>query len=71
MGSKDAELKEIDDELDRLERIPGTIIEAGQRLVNVGFRVMIRDICEFNDIKEGDIVTIYIKKTNINKRKHD
>lgn len=37
-------------------------INCGERRVQAGFRVTIRDICKRNDIKEGDVVDVYIVK---------
>ena len=70
-SKEDTGIEAIDTELDTLESIPAKIIEGGQRMIQTGFKISIRDVCEFNKIKEGDIVTIYIKKTNIKKKKHD
>lgn len=38
------------------------VIECGERTVQKNYRVAIRDICENNYIKEGDIIIIYVKK---------
>jgi hypothetical protein len=38
------------------------VIECGQRKVQRDFRVSLRDICENNNIVEGDIIIVYIKK---------
>lgn len=40
------------------------LINCGQRKVQKDFRVVIRDVCLFNDIKEGDIIEVFIKKTD-------
>lgn len=45
------------------------VIECGQRKVQTLYRVSLRDICENNEIEVGDIVTIYIKKTNLKSKK--
>ncbi len=45
------------------------VIEAGQRKVQRDYRISIRDICENNNIEEGDIVIIYVKKSKIEKCK--
>lgn len=37
-------------------------INCGERNVQKGFRLAIRDICERYDIKEGESVELYIKK---------
>lgn len=38
------------------------VIECGERTVQKNYRVAMRDICENNYIKEGDIIIIYVKK---------
>jgi hypothetical protein len=38
------------------------VIECGERTVQRDYRVALRDICENNYIKEGDIIIIYVKK---------
>ena len=48
-----------------------SVIEAGQCMVQKEFKVSIRDVCKFNEIEEGDIVTIYIKKTNLKSKKRE
>lgn len=58
------EIISISTTTEAMKEIPVDVIEAGERLVNVGYRIVLRDVCEFNDIEPGDIVTIYIKKTN-------
>lgn len=49
--------------------LPEFIIEAGQRVVQKDFRVSLKDICEINGIDGGDVVVIYIKKTNMKRQK--
>lgn len=65
------ELGTIENEMNALKCIPSKIIEGGQRMVQAGFKISIRDVCEHNEIHEGDIITIYIKKTNIKSKKRD
>lgn len=38
------------------------VIECGQRTIQKNYRVALRDICELNNINEGDSIVIYIKK---------
>lgn len=38
------------------------IIEAGECRVQKEYRIVLRDICENNNIKEGDIIIVYVKK---------
>ncbi|MGP8322430.1 MAG: hypothetical protein ACT6FG_00310 [Methanosarcinaceae archaeon] len=38
------------------------LINCGQKIVQTGFRIVIRKTCKNNDIKEGDTVEIFIKK---------
>jgi hypothetical protein len=45
------------------------IIELGQVVVQKGYRIAIREICENNGIQEGDIVVVYIKKTKAKSKK--
>lgn len=40
------------------------VLEAGQRLVQKGYKISIRDICKNNEIEEGNIVVIYVKYLN-------
>lgn len=37
-------------------------INCGQRLIQTGFRVTLRDICKRNDIDEGDVIEVFIQK---------
>lgn len=39
-----------------------TEINCGERKVQTGFRVVLRDICKRYGINEGDSVEVYIKK---------
>ena len=39
-----------------------TEINCGERKLQTGFRVVLRDICNRYGIKEGDSVEVYIKK---------
>lgn len=40
------------------------LINCGQRRVQKEFRIVLRDICEYNEIKEGDVIEVFIKKVN-------
>ena len=37
-------------------------INAGERRIQKQYRIVLRDICTHNDIKEGDIVEVHIRK---------
>ena len=40
------------------------LINAGERHIQKQYRIVLRDICIYNNIKEGDIVEVYIKRVN-------
>ena len=35
-------------------------INVGERMIQKGYRIAIRDVCENHDIKEGDVVEVFI-----------
>lgn len=40
------------------------LINCGERKIQKLHRVTLRDICQHNGIKEGDIIEVFIKKTD-------
>jgi Cu/Ag efflux protein CusF len=41
-------------------------ISCGNRKINKQFRIVLRDVCKMNEIKEGDIVKVTIEKVDDN-----
>ena len=42
--------------------MPKNLINCGERTIQKEFRVVLRDICKKHNIKEHDVVEVYIKQ---------
>lgn len=48
------------------------LINCGERKIQILFRIALKDICERYDIKEGDAVEVFIRKTErVNEVKYE